>query len=83
MDQGYIHFYTKGEGEPIVLLQGVPFSNYYMRGVADFLENYKSILIDYQGTGRSQYREVDSTWANLDYVIKDVERVRKHLGIDK
>lgn len=80
---GYIHYYTKGKGKPVVLLQGVPFSSYYMRGVADSLNNYQCILIDYRGTGRSQYTKVDSTWANLDYVIKDVEKVRKHLSIKK
>lgn len=84
VDEGYIHYYTKGEGEAIVLLQGGPsFSSYYMRAIADSLLNYKTILIDYQGTGRSQYKKVDSTWVNPDNIIMDVELVRKHLAIDK
>src|SRR5699024_4773669 len=84
VDQGYIHYYTKGEGESIVLLQGGPgYSSYYMRGIADSLTNYQSILIDYQGTGRSQYKKVDSTWVTRTRMIKDVELVRNHLGIDK
>lgn len=84
VDEGYIHFYTKGEGKAIVLLQGGPsFSSYYMRAIADSLLYYKTILIDYQGTGRSQYKKVDSTWVNPDNIIKDVELVRKHLAIDQ
>ena len=84
VDVSYIHYYTKGEGEPIVLLQGGPgYSSYYMRGISDSLSNYRTILIDYQGTGRSQYRKADTTWVSYDRIIKDVELVRKHLGIEK
>ncbi len=84
VDAGYIHYYTKGKGKPIVLLQGGPgYSSYYMRGISDSLSDYRTILIDYQGTGRSQYRKADTTWISYDRIIKDVELVRKHLGIAK
>jgi proline iminopeptidase len=81
--EGYIHYYTKGEGDPIVLLQGGPgFSNYYMRAIADSLPDYQTILIDYLGTGRSQYKKPDSTWVNQYSLVRDVELVRKHLAIE-
>jgi len=84
VNEGYIHYYTKGEGKAIVLLQGGPsFSSYYMRAIADSLPDYKTILIDYQGTGRSQYKKPDSTWVTPDNIVKDVELVRKHLAIDQ
>jgi len=84
VDEGYIHYYTKGEGKPIILLQGGPgFSHYYMRAIADSLPNYKTILIDYLGTGRSQYNKPDSTWVNQDNMVNDVELIRKHLAIDR
>jgi proline iminopeptidase len=84
VDVGYIHYYTKGEGKPIVLLQGGPgYSSYYMRGISDSLTNFKTVLIDYQGHGRSQYKKPDSSWANIDNVIMDVELVRRHLGFNK
>jgi len=84
VDEGYIHYYTKGEGKAIVLLQGGPgFSSYYMRAIADSIPDYKTILIDYQGTGRSQYKKPDSTWVNPDNIVKDVELVRKHLAIEQ
>ena len=82
--EGYIHYYTKGKGEPILLLQGGPgFSHYYMRAIADSLPDYKTILIDYLGTGRSQYKKPDSTWVNQDNMVNDVELIRKHLTIDR
>ena len=81
IEHGYLHYYTKGEGKPVVLLQGGPgFSSFYMRGIADLLDGYKTILVDYQGTGRS-HRKIDSTWVGIDKVIQDVETVRKKLNI--
>lgn len=54
IEHGYLHYYTKGEGKPIVLLQGGPgFSSYYMRAIADSLDGYKTVLVDFEGTGRS------------------------------
>ena len=84
VDKGYIHYYTKGKGKPIILLPGGPgFSHYYMRAIADSLPDYKTILIDFLGTGRSQYKKPDSTWANQNNMVNDVELLRKHLGIDR
>lgn len=82
LKNGYLHFYTKGAGVPLVLLQGGPgFSSYYMRAIADSLPGYRCILIDYEGTGRSQYRKPDTSWVNPDKVVADIEKVRQKLGI--
>lgn len=82
LKSGYLHFYTKGTGAPLVLLQGGPgFSSYYMRAIADSLPGYQCILIDYEGTGRSQYRKPDTGWVNPDKVVADIEKVRQKLGI--
>jgi proline iminopeptidase len=84
VDGGYIHYYTKGEGQPIVLLPGGPgFSHYYMRAISDSLDSYTSILIDFYGIGRSQYKKPDSTWVNQDHMVNDVELLRKHLAIER
>ncbi len=84
VDKGYIHYFTKGEGKPIVLLPGGPgFSHFYMRGIADSLPNYKTILIEFLGTGRSIYKKPDSTWVNQDNMVNDIELLRKHLAIDR
>ncbi|HRP57133.1 alpha/beta hydrolase [Agriterribacter sp.] len=81
---GYIHYYTKGKENPVVLLPGGPgYSGYYMRGISDSLQGYKTILIDFQGTGHSLYKKPDSTWVNQDNMVQDVELLRQHLHIDK
>ena len=81
LKEGSLHFYTKGEGKPIVLLQGGPgFSSYYMRSIADSLSGYKCILIDYEGTGKSQYRTADKTWVSPEKVVDDIELVRQKLN---
>lgn len=84
VDNGYIHYYTRGEGQPVVMLPGGPgYSSYYIRPIADSLSSYKTILIDFQGTGHSQYKKVDSTWVNQDNMVHDVELLRQHLDMDK
>lgn len=83
LKDGMLHFYTKGEGRPVVLIQGGPgFSSYYMRSIADSLSGYKCILIDYEGTGKSQYRSPDKSWVSPEKVIADIELVRKKLNIE-
>lgn len=82
LKEGSLHFYTKGEGKPIVFLQGGPgFSSYYMRSIADSLSGYQCILIDYEGTGKSQYRTADKSWVSPEKVVDDIELVRQKLNI--
>ncbi|GGD49087.1 alpha/beta hydrolase [Emticicia aquatilis] len=84
IEHGYLHYYTKGKGDAIVFLQGGPgFSSYYMRGIADSLNNNMCILIDYEGTGRSQKRKSDSSWVSPEKIVSDIEQVRKKLAINK
>lgn len=84
VDFGYLHYYVKGKGTPIVHLQGGPgFSHFYMRKIADSITNHQNILIDYQGTGKSQYRNADASWVSIDRIIADVELVRKKMNIEK
>ena len=83
IEHGYLHYYTKGEGEPLILLQGGPgFSSFYMRAIADSLDGYKTVLVDFEGTGRSQYRKADPTWVSMDNLVGNVELVRKKLGMN-
>lgn len=83
IDNGHLHYYTKGEGEPILLLQGGPgYSSYYMRAIADSLTNYRSILIDFEGTGRSQYRKANQDWVSINNMLSNIEQVRQKLNID-
>ena len=80
----YLHFYVEGKGEPIVYLQGGPgYSGIDLKQVADSFPQHQNIVIDYEGTGLSQYREADTSWVNIDNVIANIEAVRQKLGIKK
>lgn len=84
VDHGYLHYYTKGRGKPVVLLQGnTGSSSYYMRMISDTLNAFQTILVDYQGTGRSRDRKIEPSWINTDQIIEDYELVRQHLKIDQ
>ncbi len=52
-----------------------------MRAIADSLVGYKTVLVDFEGTGRSQYRKADPNWVTMDNIISNVEMVRNKLGI--
>lgn len=54
-----------------------------MRAIADSIPNYRSVLVDYRGTGRSINKTADSTWVGYEQILKDVEAVRKKLGVEK
>ncbi|MDO5655814.1 MAG: alpha/beta hydrolase [Flavobacteriaceae bacterium] len=80
----YVHYYTKGKGPAILYLQGGPgFSSDNMRAIADSISNYRSVLIDYRGTGKSIANKPDSTWVGYNQILQDVEAVRKKLTIEK
>ncbi len=84
VEHGYLHYYTKGQGKPLVLLQGnTGASSYYMRSLGDSIAGHRIILVDYQGTGRSVYRPEDVSWATIDNIVNDYELVRKHLKIEQ
>lgn len=81
---GYLHYYVEGKGDPIVYLQGGPgYSGIDLKQIADSFPKHQNILIDYEGTGLSQYREADTSWVTIDNVIANIEAVRKKLNIKK
>lgn len=83
-EKGYLHYYTKGSGKPVLFLQGGPgYSSAYMKPIADSFDNVRCILVDYQGTGRSDYGNVSADWVTDDNMLNDIEAVRKKLSINK
>jgi proline iminopeptidase len=81
---GYLHYYVEGKGDPIVYLQGGPgYSGIDLKQVADSFPDHQNILIDYEGTGSSQYRKADTNWVTIDNVVSNIEAVRKKLNIKK
>ncbi|MEJ7848279.1 MAG: alpha/beta hydrolase [Pyrinomonadaceae bacterium] len=73
------------KGSSILILSGGPGSdNRYMQPVADELsKNYRAIMLEQRGTGRSVLKKYDSSTINWKAYFDDIEALRKHLGINK
>lgn len=77
-----IYYRIFGEGEPILIIGGGPGddSNRYL-SLCDLLsKNFKCILVDQRGTGKSSPSIYDSTTITVDLTLKDFEEVRNQLG---
>jgi proline-specific peptidase len=79
-----IFYKTLGHGMPLLLLHGGPGADH-----TDFLPALKPltrccqlVLIDERGSGRSE-RIKDSKGYTLANMVKDIERVRRHLGFSR
>lgn len=90
IDSGYVRvkgadiFYRIwGEGEPIVFLNGGPGlgSQGYEVYATGIEHNRKVILFDQRGTGKSKLRNRSKVF--MYQMVKDIESLRKHLGIEK
>ena len=79
-------FYTKtGKGPIIIFLSGGPgISVNSLQSWADTLaSNFECICFDQRGTGLSTNVKLDSTTINIEKAVKDIDELRKHLGIDQ
>ena len=45
-------------------------------------EDYQAILYDQRGTGKSILRSINAEHLTLDKMVKDIEQIRSHLGIE-
>lgn len=84
-DHGYLYYHEYGSGEPIVILTGGPGSSYLqLEEVAVRLgKNYRSILLEQRGTGRSIPTPLDSTTVNLKAAQNDINLLLDHLKLTK
>lgn len=80
-----IHYYTFGQGTPMVIINGGPgMSSDGFEAVAQlFASDHHCILFDQRGTGRSTLATPDSTNISMDLMIADMEALRKHLEIEQ
>ncbi len=81
---GIIAYKTFGEGHPVLIINGGPGMNSNGFSVlAEMLsENNTVIIYDQRGTGESVINEKSSSNFTLDLMVRDIERLRKHLGYD-
>jgi len=78
-----IHYYTIGEGEPLLMINGGPgWSSSHMKPVAEKISGmgYQVILFDQRGTGKSDVKITPET-ITFELMIEDIERIRKEMGI--
>lgn len=79
-----VHYYTIGEGEPLLLINGGPgWSSHHMKPVAITLSGmgYQVILFDQRGTGKSTMT-ADSSTIRYGLMVEDIEQIRKKLEIE-
>lgn len=81
-----LHYKTFGEGKPILIINGGPGMN--SDGFASIAQelakmNFKTIIYDQRGTGKSLLEKVDAENLTMDLMVNDIENLRRHLQIEK
>ncbi|AWZ47719.1 hypothetical protein C3495_02140 [Clostridiaceae bacterium 14S0207] len=92
MKEGYVdikhgdmYYKVLGKGEPILFIHGGPglVHNYFLPYFLELVnKGYQLIFYDQRGNGKS-YKAFDESNINLNEFTLDIERLRKHLKIDK
>lgn len=78
-----IYFREFGGGEPLLIIGGGPgdVSDRYL-SICNLLdENYRCILVDQRGTGKSAPENPDTANINIDLTLRDFEAIRIKLGL--
>jgi proline iminopeptidase len=74
-----------GNGPELLIINGGPGMN--SDGFAELATTLSTdrcaIIYDQRGTGKSVLTNVDHSTVTMDLMVKDLENLRKHLGIDK
>jgi proline iminopeptidase len=79
-----IYYKTLGSGVPLLLLHGGPGADHsdFLPALQPLARRCQLVLIDERGSGRSE-RLKDPKGYTLNHMVKDIERVRKHLHVRK
>jgi proline iminopeptidase len=74
-------WYDAGQGPVIVFLSGGPGDDHrYLRRVAEpLIGQFRCVLCDQRGTGRSQIERYDETTLHIDRFLADLDALRIHL----
>lgn len=88
LGDGYSMYYEEHgtpTGKPVVVLHGGPGGGIQRYQRTHFNQKrWRIIMFDQRGCGRSTPRGLDSLKANTTWdLVRDIEKLRKHLGIDK
>ncbi|GAC1448129.1 MAG: alpha/beta fold hydrolase [Isosphaeraceae bacterium] len=76
------HYLDEGKGEPVVMVHGNPTWSYYYRNLVEALrDDYRVIVPDHIGCGRSDKPGDDRYEYTLENRIHDLETLIDHLGL--
>lgn len=80
-----LHYTTFGSGAPLLVLNGGPgFPSRHFYPLAESLAvGRQVILFDQRGTGRSPRSALNDSTVTVAAMVKDIEAVRRHLGIEQ
>ncbi|MEM1323670.1 MAG: alpha/beta hydrolase [Bacteroidota bacterium] len=82
---GELFYRIFGEGPPLVILNGGPglASDGYEHIAEELSAIRKVILFDQRGTGKSKVKLINEQSITIHNMVNDLERLRKHLKIEK
>ena len=80
-----LHVQEFGRGTPVVLLGGGPGINgQYLQPVwTELAKQNRCIVLHQRGTEKSVLNKVDSSTVNIRLYVADIEKLRKHLKLDR
>ena len=78
-----LHYLDEGEGEPVVMVHGNPSWSFYYRKLAEALSpDYRVVVPDHVGCGRSDKPGDDRYTYTLERRVDDLEALLDRLGVD-
>lgn len=79
-----LHYLDEGAGEPVVMVHGNPTWSFYFRNLVEALSpEYRTIVPDHIGCGRSDKPGDDRYAYTLKSRVDDLEALLDHLGVER
>lgn len=80
LEDGWLHYETTGDGPPLLLVPGLGgIGTFWQQQVADFARDFRVILHDHRGCGRSSRSRIAYA---VEQMADDVVRLMDALGIE-
>ena len=85
VEGGTLHYRVFGKGKPVVIVGGIAgaASDYLLPVAQELGKNYRAILVNLRGTGKSTVATVDTANINVRLILNDLESLRSTLKLSK